>query len=335
MVVKRRLYILDPTSPVSARRHRVQDLFFRSDTLSAALMSVGAQTGANVGEWVARPFFRFSSALPILMESKGPRVFYPVPDAFRDLAAGAEAEHKWTKGILYADARWLRSMASHETPKTGRLLVDRHGLVLKELPDGEERVIAVPSLRTGLAVDRWTGGPIEEMLFEVSDVTVCDRSFRLGVVAEIVEERQAEVEQYLRLVGLSGIGGARSQGRGQFEVIGAQDLPEPNLGRGSYLLLSLFHPREEEWMGLDRRRSSYRLESRGGWVTAPGAMSLRRSRVTMLVEGSVLVTGVRPEGSLVEVLSPAKVPGLAHPVYRDGRAVTIETGLAAVVGGAR
>ncbi len=333
--MRRFLTVLDLKTPVVSASGRAADLFFRSDTLSAALTSALAGSGVEVdGEdrLAANPPFRVSSALPVLRQQDGAVcVFFPVPDVCKVRPVGG-LDRKAAKQVLYADAVWLAAVLDGRAPERGRTIAQGPGeLVLQDWSDRGRTPLAVVGTRTGLAVDRWTGGPIESLLFEVTDVFVVGGLFRLGVVMECDDSFQGGMVDAFRVLGLAGVGSRRTTGRGQFDVEGCFDFTPPDLGRGHHLLLSLYHPTREEWASGRFQQSSYRLEQRGGFVTSPGAMTLRRRRVAMIAEGALVHGTEPPVGDVVCVLDPAAdpAPGLRHPVYRDGRAVSIEAGFRA------
>ncbi len=326
--MQRYLAILKPTGPAFAATGHALDLFVRSDTLSAAMVTALARAGKDVDAqngWARCPPFRVSSALPVLIEQEQPSVFYPVPDALKAFEGGQAWPLKRVKRIHYADEEWLAQRAKGGVPGSGRVVLgqgDRLCVVEWRGPD-RARDLAVVNPRTGLAVDRLTGGPIEDLLFEVSDILPSHPGMRLGVVLDFEDDSaKDEALGALKMTGLAGIGAKRSCGRGQFEVETVVEFRAPDLGTGAHLLLSLYHPQRKEVEDGVLDRARYRLVQRSGFVTSLGAMTLRRRRVTMLTEGSVV--GPRePSGDVVEVLSPLPHLGLFHPVYRDGRALCI------------
>jgi len=322
--VKRYLFILEVKSPFLTKRARVTDLFVHSDTWSAAILSVAASTGVDVDAW-GEPWFRVSSTLPVLRDGDGGwTLFYPMPEPLRDAIAGGK-DRKSAKAILYADAGFLRSRG-----RSGHALLDRDGKLRLDAQSGA--ALAWVSIRTGLAVDRLSGGPIEDQLFEVGDVLV-DPRLALGLLVEAPEDRVQEFERFLRLLGFSGVGASRTRGRGQFEWTERLDFEPPKFGSGAHLLLSLYHPTREEVQAGVLDGSWYRLVQRGGFVTSPGAMTLRRDRVTMLAEGAVIGSSEPPRGDVVEVLARG-TRGSRNRVVRDGRAFAIPIAMPDRGGGA-
>ena len=123
----------------------------------------------------------------------------------------------------------------------------------------------------------------------------------------------------IRLLGDEGLGGRRSAGRGFFEVeeAGKVEIPEAADGDRA-MLLSLLNPREGELSALlSPGDVAYRLVARRGWVFSARARNLRRRRVMMFAEGSVLgrVDGDFA-GRMVNVLP--RGGAVPHDVYRYG-----------------
>ena len=135
---------------------------------------------------------------------------------------------------------------------------------------------------------------------------------------------RSRFEGALQLLADEGLGADRSAGYGRFEVEGSDPF-DIALGSGMRLSLSLLHPtRAEIGDGLLDSPATYDLVTRGGWVTAPGARTLRKRAVRMIGEGSV-VRDLRKKryGGSPEVLEPQPELGLLHRVHRPGVAVTL------------
>jgi CRISPR-associated protein Csm4 len=300
----------------------VTDLFFRSDTLSSALLSIAASLGENVDNLVEEGWFKVSSFLPVVHKGSGWCVFYPVPDAFKE-ALAQKVGQKQVKNFVFADDEFLKCVIRGQAELRGQVLVKGKKLTLLDLAnkDSEGKVQAVVNVRMGLAVDRLTGGPIEDMLFEVGDI-IPDPSLRVCIIADVESKRLQQFERYLRILGMSGIGSSKSRGRGQFEVLVSQKFDPPDLGSGAHLLLSLWHPTKEEFSNGFMAQSFYRLIPRGGFVTKAPYMTLRRNRVTMVREGSI-IKGVQPRGHWLVALGKGEAMNIPYAVYRDGRALSI------------
>jgi len=138
---------------------------------------------------------------------------------------------------------------------------------------------------------------------------------------------QAAWTRVLDTLAEDGLGGERSVGYGAFtwETGDPIHLPEATAGE-SALLLSRYHPREEE-VGrvLQDERTAYRLTSVAGWLRTLDGAAQRRRRVYMLDVGSVILWPGSPAGDVVDVrpVYAAEEGMLPHPVYRYGMAVAV------------
>lgn len=146
-------------------------------------------------------------------------------------------------------------------------------------------------------------------------------------------EMRERVEAGLLALGDSGIGGERSAGYGQFElVVESADPPLPSADGAPYFTtLALYYPQPDELRpdgGVLGKSASYDLLLRRGWMSSPDSSSLRRKLVRMLAEGAVL--HALPErssyGALAdatpEVFDPAQ-KSRGHKVYRYGLAFPV------------
>lgn len=323
-------YFLRPTGPIMAEGGALGGCLPRSDTLSAALVSVWRHVapGTDIDALAAAPSFAVSSALPwITLPGGGRELLYPVPPGLLDRAAERDAgRRKIYKRVAYATADAIRRMLGDRGfDVTSCASLDRGALVTHlrrdELPAGAS--FASRHSRLRVSVDRLGDGPIEGLLFET---TAWELSPGCGfaVVAEVEPQSKLAFEAALRLLGLEGVGAERTAGQGGFEVESVEPLADPGFGRGLRLLLSLYHPAREEVAAGVLDAGRYTFVERGGWITAHGASSLRRRPVRMLVEGSIVgETGDGPMGDVVQVLEPRPDVGLRFPIYRDGRSLWV------------
>lgn len=178
--------------------------------------------------------------------------------------------------------------------------------------------------RPRLRINQLSGGPSEGAFFYCSDqyFNTEDKSGLFFLASFKVDGARQRFESALRLLGDTGLGGDRSVGRGTFTVSGGVECSFPTQpAKSSHLLLSLFHPTEEEVRQgiLKGTETAFSLIRRFGHAAAPGVSSSRRGDVWMLEEGAVLLT--EPEGDVTCVLSRSEK--IAHNVYRCGRAFSI------------
>jgi CRISPR-associated protein Csm4 len=137
---------------------------------------------------------------------------------------------------------------------------------------------------------------------------------------------RSRVEQALRVLGDTGIGGERSSGHGQFEleIVERFQLGEPSSeASDAFTTLATYWPTEPEVMAGILDDASYGLVNRRGWLASPEGMNLRRRGVRMLTEGSVTLRA--PAGALAEVkpLDPAPAVNVSHDVWRYGIAFPV------------
>ena len=122
----------------------------------------------------------------------------------------------------------------------------------------------------------------------------------------------------------SGLGGERTYGYGAFTFApqSAVPLPEPQ-PQAPAMLLSRYHPRQDELPAVLGNGAAYRLESVAGWLYSPDGPGQRRKRLHLLGEGSLAIWPGHPAGDVTDVRpeyeeAPQPFP---HPVWRYGLAL--------------
>lgn len=144
----------------------------------------------------------------------------------------------------------------------------------------------------------------------------------LAIVAQIDADWRETVIAALRSLGDTGLGGRRSWGAGQFDlVVESVTLREP-ARPAYYCTLSLYLPTVRELEGgVLNPPARYELEERSGWTTTAGG-TVRRRTIRMVTAGSVLapVDGRPPVGRLADV-TPAGFRD--HEVLRSGWALPV------------
>jgi CRISPR-associated protein Csm4 len=129
-----------------------------------------------------------------------------------------------------------------------------------------------------------------------------------------------------------GLGGERTTGYGafSFQTEQAINLKDAQAGQTAYLL-SRYHPRADEIDSTLRdEQAAYRLVSVAGWLRTFDGAAQRRKRVTLVEEGSLIRAGEGVMGDVVDVRpeyldkdTKEYKPGVPHPVYRHGLALTL------------
>ena len=178
-----------------------------------------------------------------------------------------------------------------------------------------------PSGRTRVAVSRDT---VSSSPFLCSAVRFSEGCGLYSILRFRDDGLVAKVEQALRFLGETGVGGERTYGYGRFEpVLRAADPRWEKLfkRRGDlYLTLSLCHP---EMPAADYfQGSTYRLLRRRGWCHSPFTNAQpKRKTVTMFAEGSVFQHEMK--GHLADVTPSSWDRAALHPVYRYGYALMV------------
>ena len=301
------------------------DALPRSDTLAAALISlwrhvVPGAADSDVTPIAADPPFAISSALPTLRIGGKWQTLLFVPAGIFDRVANlSSARRKQLKRVRFADLDALRALLAGSIADNAAQYGEA---MITENFQGE---LWSERSRMRLQVDRLGQPPMEGMFYEFGGVHL-RRRVRLTVVVDFVDEScRRDLEAALALLGDEGIGGGRSVGYGGFGIEQVEEGFSAELGSGARLSLSLLHPsREEIESGLLDSPAEYLIVSRGGWATPAGTAGLRRKAVDMIAEGSIIRDlGRAHYGASPMVLEAGGGAGLAHPVFRPGRAVTI------------
>jgi CRISPR-associated protein Csm4 len=186
---------------------------------------------------------------------------------------------------------------------------------------GGELAIWRKQTASRVAVDRVTN---RSQVYAAGRVHFAPRS-GLAFLADYGDEAmQPIIEQALRMLGDSGVGGERSNGHGQFTLeIREAGWPASPAEANAFCTLAPYWPREDEVQAGVLDEAAYQLVVRRGWVASPDAGNLRRRGVRMLTEGSVFTR--LPVGALADVkpLDPVEVPNAPHPIWRAGMAFPI------------
>ena len=152
-----------------------------------------------------------------------------------------------------------------------------------------------------------------------------------GLVRFADEAWRAPVEEAFRLLGELGLGGERTYGMGGFTFSGLE-APGPDWRRlleattKRRALLSLYYPADGEQERIPDAFDAWDVVERRGYiVSGRDATTLKRKKLRMMTEGSVLGAPVR--GCLADVTpDSADELGLAHRVYRSGLAFLVPKG---------
>ena len=158
----------------------------------------------------------------------------------------------------------------------------------------------------------------------------------LYFIVQLPEKWQEKFENVLESLSLTGIGGKRSAGYGEFsitddgmifdgedfDIIESEDdkFINESLYKESekYLLLSSYLPQKDEIEKIKNKENGYQLIKRSGFVNSPkySENPQKRKQVYMISSGSVL--NFKPAGRLADL----KLHG-NHSIYRMGKPIAI------------
>ena len=320
-----------PTAPVSVGGANLNGLMARSDMLSAALTSLWSQVHDqdSVATVAKEPPFRISSAMPCIFRKEGVTVLFPVPIGMTALLARRHPElAKEVRRLRWADAVIIKRIITDQLlpPLADLDCWDDYSLLsIAGGKKGKRRWFARDASRPRLQVDRLTNGPAEGMLFE-SHQRIYSRECGFSLVIDTAAENETGVLSVLRLLGLQGVGANRSVGHGTFAVEQVEPFDRDCMSipgtEGARMLLSLLWPTEGD-IGSGALNGAYDVVTRGGWVTSAATPTLRRPSLRMLVEGSWFPADATVEGGCVRVGAPSAESPFRHPVFRDGRCLSI------------
>lgn len=312
---------------------------FSSDSLFSAFCSVFVMAEGEKAfkEFIQpmlgqAPLFSLSSAFPYAGDIR----FFPTPqNAFHLRQAEAEEQPRvkdlkkieylsqgTLKQFLQGD-RSLVNLVKNGSRLPGGFLVlkDELSSMPNQVANGETPVFETGETSRAL-IDRVTN---QSNLFFTGKVRFAqDCGLWFGVqwkdASVFVQEKVAQIISYLSE---QGIGGSRSSGYGQVDILSSGSLTYPDTVGHKWLLLSRYIPRESEMAMFHHPESFYNLEEVGGWLQSPGNAAERRKTVVMVKEGSVFgPMDAPPQGQVVDV-QPVYEDGhkpIGHPVYRSGLA---------------
>lgn len=309
-----------------------------SDSLTSALINALSVMGtaekvvsAMIG---GTPPFLLSSLLPFGPVQNGSGIVYALPRPLSKPPVADESilrdlgkELKRIKYLIPADfGAWIGdSPLSFDEAKA---MVDRSQHLGKPWNSQTRSGWWAIDLRPRVALDR---------LSQNSSIWHCgalhfQKDAGLFGLARITGETwKNDLISAFKLLGELGLGGERTYGMGSFNFSGFEPLGETLISaqQGNskkYVLLSNFFPADDERQVLKENLVAWDLcESRGYVVSGRMATTLKRKRVRMITEGSVLKMPLR--GKMVDVTpNHSETLGVIHRVYRSGLAFTLPEG---------
>ena len=150
---------------------------------------------------------------------------------------------------------------------------------------------------------------------------------RAYFLADVPDDSKADFEKTVELLGIYGIGGERSVGYGNFEVIQFDHQPQipwlqpsvakpqPNL----FYTMSLYLPSQHEVQsGVLDPPAAYDCTIREGWIHGSAGTTYTKKSTRMCLEGGVFKRVAQQHGELRDV-TPDEF-NRPHRVYRCGKA---------------
>lgn len=301
---------------------RKAGVLVHSDTLHAALVSVAARTGSPLLEHAQQ--LRVSSMYPYWKSIYFyPKPFLPVPreESAKD---DPKAGKRW-KSIRLISEGMLTAWLAGDTALSDNTEALDDGLAALKTECANLPRPLHGFLDRGLApavtVDRCGAGatPFDRRGLRVNT----DEGVGAWFLAELDEAQVVSFHDVVDLLGTNGLGGERTVGYGQFDILGIEPCPPdgvfaPCPQADAVMALSLYHPtRDEAEAGVLDGIAAYDATVRGGWLDAATTQGGRpRRALRMCLEGSVFPkTGNGPLGDVRDV----RPEGFgAHPVWRSG-----------------
>lgn len=309
-----------------------------SDSLTSALVNAFSVLGGAEEAIMAmagnRPSFWLSSLFPFgpLENDSGTAYALPRPlslpsvedlGILRDLGK----DLKRIKYLVPGDfAAWVREapLSSEEV----RAIVSRSQKLARPWNSQTETGWWAVELRPRVALDRSNQN---SSIWHCGALHFQNSAGLFGLVHVVDDTWTNGLSSAFKLLGDLGIGGERTYGMGCFDFSGFVPLdnvwtPVLKVDGKKYVLLSNFFPADDERHLLKDSLVAWDfLETRGYVVSGRMASTLKRKRLRMIAEGSVLNQPLR--GKMVDITPDhSEALGLTHPVYRSGLAFILPEG---------
>lgn len=292
-----------------------------SDTLTAALASVRALRGQDDGLLQFLDSFALSTAFPFAGET----YFLPKPIGKLDVSVRGQEERQYRKRlkkIAHIALPIWNELAMGHTVEVESDQIQGHYLLDK--PSASFVAPMTSQLIQRVSVPREDSQDSEPFAFEW---TFFNQGCGLYCLLETTSDDIAnEVISLFEDLGEHGVGSDRNVGGGHFTVDASQTISLPDItDPNAVMLLSMYIPREEELAPLNIGMSRYQLARRGGYIsgsTVDELRHLRKNTVYMFTAGSLFNSTPTLCGKVVD-LRPQWKDGDLHPVYRSGKALTI------------
>ena len=306
-----------------------------SDTLYAALMSCLAKTGQTIPE-DGDMGFTVSSLFPYYQkdEHSDATYFLPLPLYARQAKLADVSLRKKVKQVQWVDSALYAAVLSSQSffadmDKYISYIQERY-LSATPLPgdvDGScEFVRSEASQRVTL---KSRTGEEDAKPYYVDKILFRHHS---GLYF-IADGDTTQLDRALTILAMEGLGTDRNVGFGFFSFSKDTihiDLPEKATHQ---MALSLFIPESSEQLTalMDSERVAYDFARRGGWVTTPPYLTIRKNAIYGFLPGSVFRkepdSVCKPIGKLVNLKPDVADIAPSHPIWRCGRAIMLPINL--------
>lgn len=305
--------------------HESVDNYPHSDTLSSAIIYWWLRQYGTIAGFPESLPYHHSSLFPAVKANGGITRLFPKPAGI-DIAPESQS-HKVFKKIKWVDQE-LFQMWRDGRAITGLIPENSESPYLRRngevwVSNTEQDIGTGPltgtDVRTRAIVDRDSHATTP--FHFVSAVYARDLLFWLYL--SIHSEDEPRFMAVLRLLGDEGLGADRTIGMGRFSIVDIEPSDEVNgKDSGKWFNMGVFNPNSNVTSGVDWKESSYKLVTRGGWITGK---SLRRQPVICVGENAAIASSRKPTGNILCVLDkddtniPEHVDKPEFSVYRDCR----------------
>lgn len=323
-----------------AEEHDTSDLIYHSDSLKAAIYSVGLRI---FSEWEDASLFfngfKISSCFPYA----GNEFFLPKPRVQKRVRFSKSDSDKSLKKIKKIDflekgnfERWWNSGTSVFevddlciTPDD-RFLCSSRSTFTRSNGKGTESEFSFFKNEVQQRVKVPNGGEAGDSKPYYFDRMYFEDACGLYFIIQFQNETlRSQVLKALQLLGETGIGTDRSSGNGLFYFEPEKDISPFELKltseKNEWVSLGLFLPSVEDHVAIDFSKSQWQLVKRGGYISGSEHEEfrhLRRNTVFMFNEGSTFASTSDLVGKIID-LRPNWNDSKLHPVWRDGRCLMI------------
>jgi CRISPR type III-A-associated RAMP protein Csm4 len=274
--------------------------------------------------------FRFSSAFPWLEKV----LFFPKP--FRPLDLGKRETsqdsvvRKKVKKIKWYDQTWLEKYLAGNVEEF-RVVPEKYEELIQNecltnFLDSKEKIgIYSRENQQRVAVPRGSGAdatPFYTDRLHFRQDVECGL-FCLATFGQDQALWEKRISVAFRLLETEGFGTDRSTGNGAFKLSEDElklNLPDRANVRYWYSLGWYAPENREELLAATNPDAWYELLERGGFVTTPPHLTLRRKTIYGFRPGSVFSGNMAPKGRLHDV-RPVIATELNHPIYRCGKPI--------------